>query len=111
MRPRSFPLLRSRCCLISSGMLHGCSITSRYMSQTWSVPSGALAKLTTRTQVSVLAANSKLCSSAGEADAARRHDLAVDELSAGVAREGVVHELGAVGVTAKNRRARRPGEV
>jgi len=40
------------------GMLHGCSMTSRYMSQMWSVPSGASAKFTTRTQVSVLAANS-----------------------------------------------------
>ena len=50
---------------ILSGMLHGCSITSRYMSQTCSVPSGAFAKFTTRTQVSVLAANSRFNSSAG----------------------------------------------
>ena len=41
--PRSRPLVRSRCCLISSGKLLGCSITSRYRSAMYSVPSGAFA--------------------------------------------------------------------
>ena len=38
---------------MSSGIDHGCSITSRYMSHTCSVPSGAFTKFTARNQVSV----------------------------------------------------------
>jgi hypothetical protein len=38
--------------LIGSGIDAGCSIVSRYMSRTSSVPSGVLAKLTGRNQLS-----------------------------------------------------------
>src|SRR5438552_1410112 len=62
MRPRSEPLSRSRWALMSSGMDHGCSPTSRYMSNTCSVPSGAVTKFTGRNQLSVEATNSHFSS-------------------------------------------------
>jgi len=65
MRPRSLPLFRSRYCLSCGGIDHGCSIVSRYMSQTKSVPSGVLAKSTGRNQLSLDATNSRVFSSAG----------------------------------------------
>ena len=59
--------------LMSSGIDHGCSIVSRYMSRTCSVPSGALTKLTGRNQLSVEATNSDARSIAlgAEGDARR----------------------------------------
>ena len=47
-RPLSRPRSRSMAAWMSSGRLQGCSMASRYMSQTVRVPSGALAKLTGR---------------------------------------------------------------
>ena len=74
---------------MSSGIDQGCSIVSRYMSSTCSVPSGALTKLTGRNQVSVEATNSALGSAADrpEGHAVGLDGHAVDQVVGDLAEE------------------------
>ena len=64
-RPRSWPLFRSSRLFSGAGSDCGCSMTSRYMSMTYSAPSGPLAQATGRNHESVEARNSVVSSPGG----------------------------------------------
>src|SRR5215470_889113 len=61
--PKVSPLQKFMFFLMESGMALGASMNSRYMSTTYKLPSGALAKLQGRNQGSVEAKNSRFRSS------------------------------------------------
>ena len=98
---------------MSSGIDQGCSIVSRYMSRTWSVPSGALTKLTGRNQVSVEATNSAsgVGAAGAEGDAVGLDGLAVDQVVGDLAEEELAAVRRRVGVAAIDGHAAGGGQV